>query len=352
MTLVIREISKTFGEKQVLRRIDLDARRGEAIGIMGPSGSGKTTLLKVVADLERPDSGSIDYDGAKISQRGEIGFVFQDHALLPHLTVQQNVELPLRILGASASARTESARRCLRDFNLDHVASSRPEQISGGEAQRASLARALVTRPKVLLLDEPLASLDRNLRIKALRYLKEVKGAMSGVMLVVTHDYDEALALCDRIAILRDGEIEQFDTPDRLARYPQSEFVGAFFGWPPMNFVPAIITRIESDAVEFNLWGATIRAETTRVHLAKSATTSWTSGEQTRVGLRLGYGMQGTAIAKVTVDGTILTELRQLHGRLLVLRVADQELYVHTGEDASVNHEGPFDLTIHALVCL
>jgi ABC-type sugar transport system ATPase subunit len=244
------EVSKTYrrGGSPVcaLREISLDVADGELVAILGPSGCGKTTLLRVVAGLEHPEAGAIwfaDRDVTAIpAERRGAGFVFQSAALYPHLSVFENIAFGPRAHRASAQIVDASVRASARRMRVDEsLWPHRPRQLSGGQQQRVALARAVALEPEVLLLDEPLSALDARLRAELRVELSRVHEATGATTLFVTHDQTEALALGHRVAVLRDGRLEQIGSPRELYDAPVSTFVAGFIGTPPMSFVRGTI---------------------------------------------------------------------------------------------------------------
>jgi spermidine/putrescine transport system ATP-binding protein len=232
--LSIRSVAKQFGPVQVLRDVSLEIAAGEFLTVLGESGSGKTTLLRLLAGFERLDRGEIWMDGERLdslppNQRG-VNTVFQHYALFPHLSVFENVAYGLR---ARNTAKTEIAPRvtkALAQVKMSEFAARRPAQLSGGQQQRVALARALVNRPKLLLLDEPLSALDARLRREMQVELKSLQREVGISFLFVTHDQEEAMALSDRIALLRAGQLEQVDTPRAIYHHPRTAYVASFIG--------------------------------------------------------------------------------------------------------------------------
>lgn len=229
-----RDLVLKYGETAALDGLSVTARAGRVLAVVGPSGAGKSTLLQIVAGLTRPDAGDVLFDGASILDRPpekrDLGVVFQSYALFPHLTVEDNVAFGLVVRGVK---RREARRRVapvLERLEIDRLAGRRPEQLSGGESQRVALARALAFAPRALLLDEPLAALDARLRL-ALRDDLARRLRDTGVTaLYVTHDQEEAMAVGDEIAVLREGRLEQVGAPETLYRRPATGFVASFFG--------------------------------------------------------------------------------------------------------------------------
>ncbi len=239
--LSLRSVTRTYGTVEALAGVDLDVAGGELFCLLGPSGSGKTTLLRLVAGFEPPDAGGIAIDGKAMErvppERRGIGVVFQDYALFPHRSVADNVGFGLRMRKVGRPERQARVAEMLDLVGLGDVAGRRPGTLSGGQRQRVALARALAPSPSLLLLDEPLANLDRRLRESLRQELRRVHDRVGVTTVLVTHDQEEALTLADRIGIMRDGVLEQVGTPDQLWRQPASRFVAGFLG--EMNLLPA-----------------------------------------------------------------------------------------------------------------
>ena len=233
-TIEIVGVSKTFGTNTVVDDLDLAIGDGEFFSLLGPSGCGKTTTLRMVAGFERPTSGSIMLGGSEITHQAPakrpLNMVFQDYALFPHLTVGENVAFGLKVKRLGKDERTERVAGALTTMQLSGLSERRPSQLSGGQRQRVALARALVNRPQALLLDEPLGALDLKLRKEMQAELKEVHRATGTTFLYVTHDQEEALTMSDRIAVMRDGRVEQLADPRTLYERPTTAFVADFIG--------------------------------------------------------------------------------------------------------------------------
>jgi spermidine/putrescine transport system ATP-binding protein len=233
-TIQIVGVSKTFGTNTVVDDLDLSIGDGEFFSLLGPSGCGKTTTLRMVAGFERPTSGSIMLGGSEITHQAPakrpLNMVFQDYALFPHLTVGENVAFGLKVKRLGKDERTERIAGALTTMQLTGLSERRPSQLSGGQRQRVALARALVNRPQALLLDEPLGALDLKLRKEMQAELKEVHRATGTTFLYVTHDQEEALTMSDRIAVMRDGRVEQLADPRTLYEKPSTAFVADFIG--------------------------------------------------------------------------------------------------------------------------
>lgn len=232
--LTIRSVEKSFGTTQVLRGITLDVAAGEFLTILGESGSGKTTLLRLIAGFEQLDSGVISIDGQRIDplppNRRPVNTVFQNYALFPHLSVFENIAYGLRASYVPKAEVVTRVEEALELVKMSEFAYQSPSRISGGQQQRVALARALVNRPKLLLLDEPLSALDAALRRQMQSDLKSLQRLVGITFVFVTHDQDEAMALSDRIALLRSGVLEQVATPREIYRRPRTTYTARFIG--------------------------------------------------------------------------------------------------------------------------
>jgi len=228
------EVSRAFGALLALDGVSLTITTGEFFALLGPSGSGKTTCLRLIAGFDHPTQGRVLLDGMDVTGvppfERNVNTVFQDYALFPHMTVADNVAYGPRVRGAPAEARRRQALEMLDLVRLSSLADRTPAQLSGGQKQRVALARALINRPRVLLLDEPLGALDLRLREEMQTELKSLQQRLGITFVYVTHDQGEALSMADRIAVFRDGRIEQLDTPRALYVRPRTAFVARFVG--------------------------------------------------------------------------------------------------------------------------
>jgi putative spermidine/putrescine transport system ATP-binding protein len=241
-TVELQGVIKDYpGGNRALNGVDLSIKPGEFIALLGPSGCGKTTALRSLAGLEQVTDGHILIDGKDVvdvpANKRDIGMVFQAYSLFPHLTVRENVEFGLRMRKVDATKRKSRAQEALDLVGLSQLSGRYAHQLSGGQQQRVALARALVTRPRVLLLDEPLSALDAKVRVQLRDEIRRIQTELGITTLFVTHDQEEALAVADRVAVMKDGNIEQIGTPEELYTSPTSAFVANFVGLS--NQVPA-----------------------------------------------------------------------------------------------------------------
>lgn len=230
----LRQITKTYGDLRVNDGIDLDILEGEFLTLLGSSGSGKTTLMRIVAGLETCDSGSVVLDGKDVTheppRRRNLGMVFQQYSLFPHMTIGDNIRYGLRVKGWKRSDADSRVAQMLAMIQLPEIADRYPHQLSGGQQQRVALARALATSPKLLMLDEPLGALDLQLRKQLRIELKRIHQQTGTTFLFVTHDQDEALSMSDRVAVLKNGHIEQLGVTRAIYENPRTAFVADFIG--------------------------------------------------------------------------------------------------------------------------
>ena len=251
--LEIRAVSKRFGLREVLKTLSLEIASGEFLTLLGESGSGKTTLLRLIAGFEQPTAGEIWMHGTRLDTlppyRRRVNTVFQQYALFPHLNVSENVAYGLRAAATPKSEITTRVNDALAMVRMQEYAAAKPAKLSGGQQQRVALARALVNRPELLLLDEPLSALDANLRKEMQSELKSLQREVGITFLFVTHDQEEAMALSDRIALLRNGGLEQVTSPREIYAHPATAYTAQFIGHT--NLLRAIIREGVADCGSF-----------------------------------------------------------------------------------------------------
>jgi putative spermidine/putrescine transport system ATP-binding protein len=240
LPITVRQLAKSYGPVHALDHIDLDIRSGEFLTLLGPSGSGKTTLLMVLAGFTRPDSGSLKFGDTEIIRlaphKRDVGMVFQTYALFPHMDVAANIAFPLRLRRVPAAEIARRVDQALETVQLAGYGSRRIEQLSGGQRQRVALARAIVFEPRILLMDEPLSALDKQLREHMQIELRRLHDKLGITTVYVTHDQREALTMSDRVAVIDRGRIMQLDAPRRLYEQPANRFVAEFIG--ESSFLP------------------------------------------------------------------------------------------------------------------
>lgn len=316
-TLALRGVTKTFGTTKVIHGIDLEIAHGEFIVFVGPSGCGKSTLLRMIAGLEDVTDGAIEMDGAVVNaipaaERG-LAMVFQSYALYPHMSVKQNLSFGLENL---ATPKVEIARRvdeAARMLRIEPLLERRPGQLSGGQRQRVAIGRAVVREPRIFLFDEPLSNLDAELRVQMRIEIGNLHQRLGTTMIYVTHDQVEAMTMADRIAVLKDGRLEQFGKPLDLYNHPANLFVAGFIGSPRMNFLNGTLAGATSSGVSVTLAaGGTIT-----LPRANGATPA---GTAVKLGIRPEHiGIVEAGAGDVTLSVTITEQLggeSYLHGTL------------------------------------
>jgi multiple sugar transport system ATP-binding protein len=255
--VLLKNIRKSFGGFEALKGIDLEIEPKEFFALLGPSGSGKSTTLRVIAGLETPDEGTMIVDGRDVTYAspGErnVAMVFQNYALYPHMTLRDNIGFPLKMDKVPKRQIADLVRDAAQRVRIDHLLDRRPGQLSGGQQQRCALARAIVRKPRLFLLDEPLSNLDAQLRLETRIELKRLHGSLDVTTVYVTHDQEEAMTIADRMAIFQEGEIIQIGAPEEVFNRPSTMDVAAFIGSPPMNLLPA---RLNGGVIE--MFGHTI----------------------------------------------------------------------------------------------
>ncbi|QRM55471.1 ABC transporter ATP-binding protein [Sinorhizobium sp. BG8] len=253
----IEGVRKAFGALTVLEDVSFSIRQGEFFSLLGPSGCGKTTLLRLLGGFETPTAGRLLIDGQSVEglppEKRPTNTVFQSYALFPHLTIAENIAFGLRSLKLTGADQERIVKDSLDMIQLSHLGGRKPHQLSGGQRQRVALARALARRPKVLLLDEPLSALDKQLREEMQMELRRIQRQVGITFVFVTHDQEEALALSDRMAVMSRGHVLQIDEPNRIYEAPASREVAAFIG--SMNFFEGVVDTLENSVVRVRTAG-------------------------------------------------------------------------------------------------
>ncbi|HHJ1296511.1 sn-glycerol-3-phosphate ABC transporter ATP-binding protein UgpC [Pseudomonas sp. P1B16] len=248
-TLELRNVNKTYGSglPDTLKDIQLSIKDGEFLILVGPSGCGKSTLMNCIAGLEQITGGAILIDEQDVSGMSpkdrDIAMVFQSYALYPTMSVRENIEFGLKIRKMPQAAIDEEVARVAKLLQIEHLLSRKPAQLSGGQQQRVAMGRALARRPKIYLFDEPLSNLDAKLRVEMRTEMKLMHQRLKTTTVYVTHDQIEAMTLGDKVAVMKDGIIQQFGTPQQIYNDPANQFVASFIGSPPMNFIPVRLAR-------------------------------------------------------------------------------------------------------------
>jgi len=325
----VESLRKQFGDFVAVKDSDLTVANGEFFVMLGPSGCGKTTTLRMIAGLELPTSGRILLDGEDVTFKRaaerDIAFVFQLFALYSHMNVRKNIAFPLVCQGmprADIKARVEETARLLR---IDHILDRSISGLAGGDRQRVALGRAIVRRPKVFLMDEPLGTLDTEFRDLMVRELRELHNRIGATTVYVTHDQLEAMAMADKIAVMNRGVVEQFATPQEIYDRPVSMFVAEFIGSPPMNFLP-VHSSLAKGAKTLRVNGAMIDVPEVREELAETELALGVRPEHIRLddSSALRGSVFGAEYLGTTQIVTITTEHGPLKARVpAAVRVAD-----------------------------
>ncbi|MFG0843484.1 sn-glycerol-3-phosphate ABC transporter ATP-binding protein UgpC [Pseudomonas putida] len=248
-TLELRNVNKTYGSglPDTLKDIQLSIKDGEFLILVGPSGCGKSTLMNCIAGLEQITGGAILIDEQDVSGMSpkdrDIAMVFQSYALYPTMSVRENIEFGLKIRKLPQAAIDEEVARVAKLLQIEHLLARKPAQLSGGQQQRVAMGRALARRPKIYLFDEPLSNLDAKLRVEMRTEMKLMHQRLKTTTVYVTHDQIEAMTLGDKVAVMKDGIIQQFGTPQQIYNDPANQFVASFIGSPPMNFIPVRLAK-------------------------------------------------------------------------------------------------------------
>jgi putative spermidine/putrescine transport system ATP-binding protein len=332
----IAHLHKAYAGVPAVRGVSLDVVKGDFVTILGPSGCGKTTLLKMIAGFVAPDSGAITLGGRPVAATPphlrSIGMVFQRLALFPHMTVEQNVSFPLRMRGFAKAGHAERVSRFLEIVRLTGFGSRYPHELSGGQQQRVAIARALVFEPELLLLDEPLSSLDRKLREEMQDEFKRIQAMLGVTTINVTHDQKEALLLSDQLVVMRDGLVEQAGPPREVYRRPRSLFVASFLGAPIL--LRGVVASGAHDGCEVVVGALTLRASTGGAALAPGATA--------RLALRMEQAQAGPGAERC--GARVLGEVAMLsyEGDRTVCKVrcpalggAEIKVFLHEGGDGA-----------------
>ena len=250
--LVLSDISKRYDDVIALDNVSFEVQDGELLVLVGPSGCGKSTTLRLIAGLESLQAGNIALNGTDITTTApkdrDIAMVFQNYALYPHMTVRQNLGFGLKMKKMSSSEIESRVKETAEALDIESLLDRKPGQLSGGQKQRVAVGRAMIRKPAVFLFDEPLSNLDAKLRVTLRNELIRLHQRLAATILYVTHDQIEALTLGDRIAVMKDGQIQQLGTPQQVYNEPANTFVASFIGHPAMNLVPPSVFRLETDA--------------------------------------------------------------------------------------------------------
>lgn len=327
----VEDVSKTFGKVRAVWDVDLTVRDREFVVLLGPSGCGKTTLLRCIAGLEKVDKGRVFIGKRDVTdippKRRKIAMVFQSYAVFPHLTVFENIAFGLRMQRKPASEIKKRVLAAAELLHIEELLERYPAQLSGGQRQRVAVARAIAVEPQVLLMDEPLSNLDALLRLEMRAELKKLLREIQATTLYVTHDQVEALSLGDRIAVMRNGQIIQYDIPLNIYDKPADVFIGGFIGNPPMNFLEGRI-KIEDDRMKVVTSGGEIRPSPEAEAMLRQL-----KEERVLVGIRAENIETLLASADDALKATVLVVEPLGSHNLLTLQVGAERIKVITNAD-------------------
>jgi multiple sugar transport system ATP-binding protein len=318
--ILIKHLVKTFGKVEAVKDVSLRIADGEFLVLLGPSGCGKSTILRVVAGLEDADSGEIVVGGRLVNfidpVKRNVAMVFQNYALYPHMTVYKNIAFPLQMAKKSKQETDPAVRRAAGILGLEDLLQRLPEQLSGGQRQRVALARAIVREPQAFLMDEPLSNLDAQLRIQTRLELIQLHQRLGITTMYVTHDQVEAMTMGHRIAVMRDGVLQQIGTPQDVYRRPANVFVASFLGAPPMNMIDGALETAAGGGWRF-------RGEYVDVQLSSEVVSpqALERGTAATGNVKLGLRPEHIRIGAAGQDGGI-------PGRVLFLEPVGSDLYL------------------------
>ena len=317
--LIIDAVTQRYGSFLAVDNVTLDIKAGELIALLGPSGCGKTTLLRIIAGFIVQSEGHVVIGDTMVDElppnRREVGIVFQNYALFPHMTIADNIAYGLAARGVAREEQTARVKEMLALIKLDHIADRYPKQLSGGQQQRVALARALAVKPNILLLDEPFAALDKNLRLDMQIEIKRIQRLAGTTTVLVTHDQEEALSMADRVAVLNQGRLEQYAPPTEVYDLPNSLFVNTFVG--SANTLPGKLIALNGEATVALDIGGEIKTRAPSVPVA--------TGDRVTVCMRPehlrlsdgGEGLAGIVEMGLPLGASIVHEVRTADGRAL-----------------------------------
>jgi len=334
MSIVFKNINKAFGDSSVVDNLTLEIHRGEFVVLLGPSGCGKTTTLRMLAGLETVTSGDIFLDDKRINdvptQHRDLAMVFQSYALYPHMTIAENIGYPLRVRKYPPKDRRARVKRVADLLDIVPLLERKPRQLSGGERQRVALARAIVREPRAYLMDEPLSNLDARLRVQMRGELKRLQHQLGTTTVYVTHDQAEAMTLAHRVAVMKKGKLQQFDTPMNVYDFPANRFVAEFVGSPSMNLIDGGIENSKFVTEGFS------------VALTKDLET----GRNATLGIRPEHITISTTPSNGAAAATVYVLEQMGNETLVVLAAGNLKLMARTDADFRVAPETPVWFTV------
>ncbi|MBB3945376.1 multiple sugar transport system ATP-binding protein [Rhizobium skierniewicense] len=347
--LAINHVTKSFGSLEVLKDINISIEDGEFLVLVGPSGCGKSTLLAIIAGLDSHTSGTITIDGKSVEglepKERDIAMVFQSYALYPAMTVEQNIGFSLEMSKMPKPERTERVNKVAELLQITHLLKRKPGQLSGGQRQRVAMGRALVREPKIFLFDEPLSNLDAQLRVEMRTEIKKLHQRLGSTIVYVTHDQIEAMTMASRIAVMKDGILQQFGTPEEIYDRPANVFVATFMGSPAMNLLPATVVEGEG--------GLQLRLEGTGVTLPVPVP-ALSTGQQVLLGLRPEWLSlvtdAGNTLARIDMEVDVIEPTGP--DVFVALRAGEQEIMARlpTGTPVRTGQKAAFSIDLSKAV--
>ena len=342
-------INKSYGTQTVLNDANIDIADREFMVFVGPSGCGKTTLMRIIAGLEEPTAGEVYIDDELVtdtpaSKRG-VAMVFQSYALYPHMTVRDNITFALRLAKTPKDEIERAVRTASEILQIDHLLDRKPAELSGGQRQRVAIGRAIVRNPKVFLFDEPLSNLDAALRVQMRLEIIKLHQRLNATMVYVTHDQIEAMTMADRIVVINQGRVEQIGTPLELYDTPQNLFVAGFIGSPKMNFIEAVVSQTDANAVTVEI------AHSARLHVPANGA-ALEAGQPVTLGLRpehlgIGEGVDGPADLMLPAKALVVEHLggeKMIHAGL----ESGPEIVIKTSGHSPIEENDSFEVAIRA----
>ncbi len=344
----LSELSKFFGKSVAVDNISLEIKEGEFFSLLGPSGCGKSTTLRMIAGFEETEIGSIEIDGSDVSgllpEKRGIGFVFQNYAIFPHMNVYDNIAFGLRLRKLPASEIDGRVRSALEQVGMTGFENRFQREMSGGQQQRVALARVLVTEPRILLLDEPLSALDKNLREEMKFWIKDLQVSLGITTIYVTHDQGEALTMSDRIAVMNHGKIAQVGTPQEIYEHPANRFVTEFIG--ESNVLSASVKGLSDDNCQLDIAGHVVTAPA-REGIATGATVNLAlRPERVLVGGEVesdGWNSLQLRVGKVTYQGSLIRYQFDMGDQQLIAELANRQDMVKSEPGETVRVSWPVD---------
>ncbi len=337
--LELQRIKKSFGNIQVLKGISMTVQKGEFITFLGASGCGKTTTLRIVAGLETPDEGSIILNGEDVTEKEpdkrDVNTVFQSYALFPHMDVASNIGYGLKLKKLSKEIIKKKVSEVLELVQLEGFEKRRPAELSGGQKQRVAIARAIINNPKILLLDEPLGALDLQLRRQMQLELKKLQKKLGITFIYITHDQEEAINMSDRIAVMKDGILEQIGTPDEVYHTPFTSYVAKFVG--NANVIDATVTSIEEDKMIAAIGNDSIAVKKPeRVYDIGETITLAVRSENILVNEEMEYSLPSKVLEKSFAGGLLRMVFQLENKEELVASRHGINFNIHMGDSARI----------------